>query len=551
MDTLKLARSYAGFGWQVFPLKPRDKVPFLPWADVATTDEKMITGWWDTQPDNNIAIATGARSGLVALDVDPGHGGEATLAALVAQHGPLPDTPQALTGGGGRHYLFAHPGVEIRNSAGLLGPGLDIRGDGGYIAAPGSTHPNGKLYRWDTAHLPSKTPLAQMPPWMVELLTARHVKPAPDAPPDESRIYVEGGRNQALTSLAGTMRRRGMSEGAILAALTEENQARCFPTLPDDEVENIAKSVSKYAPSAPPVTHPQVHSEPVTATDGLLELISSLEYPTRFILTGLISWDAKLGDGEAFTIAARPSVGKTTLSWQIARNVAAAGQKVLYLSLEMSRLALYRKAAFGIAEVSWIDYQNGRAPAGTKERIQTEIVPRLIDALDGNMIVYDGAADTPAVWRMMEEQRPDLVVIDHLARLTDKADTEVQRLGQLGKNLHNAAKALDCGLIVIHHINRASEKRIGTREPQLSDLRDSGHLEQDADVVVMPHRPDFYEISEGPKARYSETRLLIRKNREGESGFAIGMYFDTLQQWFYRKEDLPPGAMIPVKVRLP
>jgi hypothetical protein len=67
--------------------------------------------------------------------------------------------------------LFAHPGVEIRNSAGLLGPGLDVRGDGGYIVAPGSIHPNGRQYRWDENHLPSKTTLAAMPPWLIASLT--------------------------------------------------------------------------------------------------------------------------------------------------------------------------------------------------------------------------------------------------------------------------------------------------------------------------------------------------------------------------------------------
>jgi replicative DNA helicase len=118
----------------------------------------------------------------------------------------------------------------------------------------------------------------------------------------------------------------------------------------------------------------------------------------------------------------------------------------------------------------------------------------------------------------------------------------------MGKRLHDIAKAADCGLIVIHHINRGSEHR-ENKEPQLSDLRDSGHLEQDSDVVVMPHRPDYWDVSEN-KPRYSETRLLVRKNREGDSGFGVSLYYDMLQQWFYARENLPPGAMIPTKVTL-
>jgi hypothetical protein len=102
----------------------------------------------------------------VVLDVDPAHGGEASLAELVDAHEALPATLEVRTGGGGRHLYFAHPGVRVANSVGALGPGLDVRGDGGYILAPPSGHASGGTYRRLTPGPP-----ATLPGWLQALMT--------------------------------------------------------------------------------------------------------------------------------------------------------------------------------------------------------------------------------------------------------------------------------------------------------------------------------------------------------------------------------------------
>ena len=99
-----------------------------------------------------LAIRTGAPSGLVVVDVDPAHGGRDTLAELVA-HGLTPPTRYVHTGSGGLHLYYRHPGphLKVLNSAGRLGPGIDIRADGGYVVAPPSIHPRTrKAYQWAT-----------------------------------------------------------------------------------------------------------------------------------------------------------------------------------------------------------------------------------------------------------------------------------------------------------------------------------------------------------------------------------------------------------------
>ena len=153
----------------MFPLLPRDKKPYKGshgFKD-ATTSERQICHWWMQTPEANLAVATGADAGVVALDVDPRHGGDDSLKALEGKHGPLPATVESATGGGGRHLLFQHPGGRVRNSSGKISRGLDIKSDGGYIVLPPSVHPDtGALYEW--VHEPGTTPYADPPSWMIE-----------------------------------------------------------------------------------------------------------------------------------------------------------------------------------------------------------------------------------------------------------------------------------------------------------------------------------------------------------------------------------------------
>lgn len=117
------------------------------WQRKASKDPQVVREWWDRWPTANVCIATGAISGVIVLDVDPRHGGTESRAALEAEHGALPKTWTSRTGGGGFHFFFRHPGHEVTNKTNLL-PGIDIRGDGGFVVAPPSVHLSGKEYSW-------------------------------------------------------------------------------------------------------------------------------------------------------------------------------------------------------------------------------------------------------------------------------------------------------------------------------------------------------------------------------------------------------------------
>ncbi len=144
----------------------------------ATTDQKQVMDWWRRYPSFNIGVTTGT---IIVLDVDPRHRGFESLAALETEHDILPTTWTVRTGSDGRHYYFAAPpGVTIRNSAGRLGPGLDVRGAGGYIVAPISMHITGNCYAWIDD--PDAVPLAPLPQWLAIALVPpppKAITPAP------------------------------------------------------------------------------------------------------------------------------------------------------------------------------------------------------------------------------------------------------------------------------------------------------------------------------------------------------------------------------------
>jgi hypothetical protein len=142
------ALAYARRGVPVFPCEPGGKRP-LTYSGFwdATTDPRRIRGWWGRWPTANVGVPTGERSDLLVLDVDPRGDGFESLAVLERKNGPLPKTSRARTGGGGVHVFFRYPaGETVRNSAGTLGSGLDVRGEGGYVVVPPSRTQS--AYEW-------------------------------------------------------------------------------------------------------------------------------------------------------------------------------------------------------------------------------------------------------------------------------------------------------------------------------------------------------------------------------------------------------------------
>lgn len=283
-QTINLALSFADRGWPVFPVHGIatkgacachkgancgnvGKHPATPnGVKNATSDHERIKAFWKIS-NHNIGIATGPTSGLVVLDVDPRHGGKESLEALQSRFGAIPETLVVATGGGGFHYYFRDPAGLARNSAGTIAAGIDVRGDGGYVVAPGSTHESGATY---TFLSDARQPLAEAPEW---LFSARGPEPAARSTAPTGCI-PEGRRNDALASEAGSLRARGCSQEEIEALLSARNRTLCDPPLPEHEVRAIAASIARYAPHSDPGKrtipyHPNIHEVVEPATEAL------------------------------------------------------------------------------------------------------------------------------------------------------------------------------------------------------------------------------------------------------------------------------------------
>ena len=204
----------------------------------ATDDLKQIEDWWTTYPNASIGLATGSINGFNVVDVDPRNGGDETLRQWEVEHGPLPLTPMAISGGGGPHFFLRHPGQPIKSRT--IAPGIDLKADGGYVVAAPSRHVSGQCYRWEGEGLIGD--YAAAPDWLMELASGV------DAISDHTAAsaVVIGERNCTLTSMAGRLRWDGATPDAMLLALREANTSRCTPPLSDKEVSDIARSIGRY-----------------------------------------------------------------------------------------------------------------------------------------------------------------------------------------------------------------------------------------------------------------------------------------------------------------
>lgn len=446
---LEAALSYAARGWRVFPCHsmrkgkcscgslacaspgkhPRTRRGCLD----ASTDPKTIRAWWVECPDANVAIATGSSSGgLVVVDIDPRHDGDTTWGEISGIYGVLPDTPEALTGGSGRHiYLESSEPVPSRTNA--PGTGVDVRGDGGYVLAPPSNHASGTTYVWDVGRPEFTGPVAPVPQWLARLLRPRvePTKPTADA-------IIEGGRNNQLTSLAGALRRKGLTFSEIIPTLLEVNRRRCRPPLDEIEVRRIAEHISTK-PADDPLVSTADHAVPLLGVAEMFE-----PQPDANMLVPALG----IAPGAPSGFFGQGYVGKSLLGMSACLSVASGHPlwgvfsvrrgKALHLDYEQGRRVSARR-------VQRLALGMGLTREELEGRIAWGILPRL-------RLTTKEAED--AFSKLLEGYA--VVLLDALKGLTPGVDENSSEIRDYMGILTRASEVTGCTCLLLHHAGKTS-----------------------------------------------------------------------------------------------
>ncbi|NOR87444.1 MAG: replicative DNA helicase [Bacteroidales bacterium] len=236
--------------------------------------------------------------------------------------------------------------------------------------------------------------------------------------------------------------------------------------------------------------------------------------------TGLDRLTAGWQKSDLVVIAARPGMGKTAFALSLSRNAAVNGFPVAIFSLEMSSVQLATRLIASETEISGEQLKKGELREDEWKQLNTKV-----KSLEDAPIFID---DTPALSvfelrakcrRLKEQHKLELIVIDYiqLMRAGDGAGNREQEISMISRSLKALAKELDIPVLVLSQLNRSVETRGGDKKPLLSDLRESGAIEQDADMVIFIYRPEYYNITEGEDGAdlRGKGEIIIAKHRNG------------------------------------
>lgn len=548
MTNLDHALAYAALGFRVFPLhtpgadgrcschkdcgRDNGKHPrTMDGLKSASDNADQIRKWWELWPDANIGILTGRESGIFVVDVDPRHGGSETLKELLEKHGQLTEKVYATTGGGGWHIFFKHPDVYVKSRANGLGQGVDVKGEGGYVVTAPSLHASGKQYEWRV----SFEQIPSAPRWLLSLLSTP--EPQPTFVKEGEQI-ADGGRNQTLTSMAGAMRRRGMSEEAIYAALLVENQTRCSPPLEESEVRKIAHSVARYAPEDPVCVFPEKTTMDGERPEGVYFVPDFADRVRKLYRAGMpggvstgipaLDWHYTVKTGQFTVVTGIPTHGKTAVLDCVLHNLAELHNwKVAVTSIEnqplerhaAQLLSLYMGKPFGKGDVArmtesemdegleWLAEHFVFVIPEDGRRTVSGILD-CIDWVDETDFKVQGIVIDP--WNELEHRRPANM-------------TETEFVSQSLTRLRGYARQREKHLWLVAHPTKL-QKDVRTNSypvPTLYDISGSAHFRNKCDVGLSVWRD---VLNEG-----SATEVHVQKVRFRECGKPgkVELYFDV------------------------
>ena len=247
--------------------------------------------------------------------------------------------------------------------------------------------------------------------------------------------------------------------------------------------------------------------------------------------------DATLGfrKNAYYILGGRTSIGKTAAAVSMMRYIAEANYKVLYISLEMSSQLLAYRLLSSLSEVPTLSIETGKLQPDQLRRVRDahEVLRTM------SITLFDRSLSTVEMTGMLKQAQDkqgfDLLIIDYatLVRTPDPYASAYERVTTISDFIRHSARDLDVPILALAQLNREAERR-EDKTPVLSDLRDSGSLEQDAHAVILAHRPHYYaKLYEGaePKNVEDDALLILAKNRQGPTGRIPVHFIANRMEW--------------------
>jgi len=509
--SLEAALTYAEKGWPLLPVyevadgccacgqatsatghKPGKHPRTSHGVADASVDEACVREWWRRYPNAAVGIATGRESGLVVLDVDPRNGGEESLARLQGVQGKLPSTLAVRTGGGGTHYFFRHPRDRIvPNRAPLSGfPGLDLKGDGGYVVAPPSRHVSGARYEW----LEPRQEIADAPAWLLELAGEKRLvgrveyAPGVDSstlPPRVAALLAADGRIRSRferspeglsdqtpsgvdCSLAVLLAHHGFAGDVIEAAVRCSRRKEGLDDKPASYFEaTIGKALAVAQAALPetPQKHVGVAPRPVVPGPRLVSLQELLDEPeeeTPWVVEGLLP-----ASGLSLVVG-KPKVGKSTFARWMALAVA---QGKPFLGLAVAQ-----------GPVIYLALEEKRGEVKRHLREMGASGPEPLHFL------LEAAPEAAMAWldREVRARKPVLIVIDTMQRFLRLSDlNEYAQVTNAIDPVLALARDTDAHVMLVHHARKGSGGRKGASGGDFDSILGSTAIQGSVDTTIM------------------------------------------------------------------
>lgn len=446
----------------------------------ATKDPAQIREWWTKWPQANIGIAVG-RSGLMVLDVDPDKGGRDSLQELQAIRGTLPQTTVSQTGGGGDHWLFKQPDVRIGNKVGIL-PGLDIRGDGGFIVAPTSAHRTGNKYQWIKGRDP-----VDVPSWLLDLLKGHRGANGSKIDPEEILAGLSEGERDGklfrwLCRIARSPKQGDLEAIAIMAQERVNQDGHPFT-----REDALAKARQAYGYREGDL--------PEIVEENGLEIWDCCDPEPKWIFQDFLKVGCALLGGQA----------KTGKSWIVLE---------MALSIVLNRPCFSKFAPAEQGEVLYIDLEDSKI--NTKGRLRSLLSDNRDPRLANLRFVRRWPTGDEALVKLDDylsgHPATKMVVIDTLVgiRKERKKDQDLYDYDyKVITGFRELADRYGITIIIVHHFNKSR---------QVADVFDK--FSGSTGIQAAPHTLIAYEAKRGDGAgivhvtgkRSSEVRFALKRD---------------------------------------